>query len=115
MKIAIWWIRRDLRLTDNGALHKAYQESDQVIPLYILDPHLLNSNYVGQKRIDFLIAGLHALDHETGLLSLRQQTRSNTARQPSNTALHCKQSCYPFARAGTKKRWQSLYDLYTVS
>ena len=33
----IWWIRRDLRLTDNAALHAAL-EADSVIPLFILNP-----------------------------------------------------------------------------
>ena len=35
-KIAIHWFRQDLRLADNPALTKA-TESDEVIPIYILD------------------------------------------------------------------------------
>ena len=34
---SIWWIRRDLRLTDNPALHSALGQG-QVIPVFILDP-----------------------------------------------------------------------------
>ncbi|NJN79945.1 MAG: deoxyribodipyrimidine photo-lyase [Anaerolineales bacterium] len=34
---SIWWVRRDLRLTDNLALHSALQ-TDSVIPIFILDP-----------------------------------------------------------------------------
>ncbi len=61
----IWWIRRDLRLTDNGALHAALQEGE-VIPLFILDPHLLAHS--APKRLNFLFGGLQALDE-----SLRQR------------------------------------------
>jgi deoxyribodipyrimidine photo-lyase len=62
---AIWWIRRDLRLTDNGALQAALQEGE-VIPLFILDPHLLAHS--APKRLNFLFGGLQALDE-----SLRQR------------------------------------------
>lgn len=61
---AVWWIRRDLRLADNQALSAALAKYDQVIPLFILDPALLNSPYVGQKRLAFLFEGLRQLDKE---------------------------------------------------
>jgi deoxyribodipyrimidine photolyase len=34
MKTAIWWIRRDLRLTDNLALAEAMRTADQVLPVF---------------------------------------------------------------------------------
>ncbi|MFM8427364.1 MAG: deoxyribodipyrimidine photo-lyase, partial [Chloroflexota bacterium] len=37
----IWWIRRDLRLTDNAALHSAL-ESGSVLPVFIIDPAFEN-------------------------------------------------------------------------
>jgi deoxyribodipyrimidine photo-lyase len=58
----IWWVRRDLRLDDNPALHRAMEEGDTVVPLFALDPALLKSDYVGEKRLGFLYAGLEALD-----------------------------------------------------
>jgi deoxyribodipyrimidine photo-lyase len=64
MSLAIWWIRRDLRLHDNQALQAARQAADQVIPLFILDPHLLQSAYVGEARKAFLFAALHSLDRD---------------------------------------------------
>ncbi|MCS6907211.1 MAG: deoxyribodipyrimidine photo-lyase [Anaerolineales bacterium] len=63
---AIWWIRRDLRLTDNAALDAALQKGE-VIPLFILDPRLLSRP--APRRQNFLFAGLHALDK-----SLRQRS-----------------------------------------
>src|SRR6185503_21393230 len=55
---AIWWIRRDLRLTDNAALHAALQ-ANSIIPLFILDPAFDSAS---SRRKNFLYEGLHALD-----------------------------------------------------
>lgn len=62
MTTAIWWIRRDLRLADNPALTAALAEADQVIPLFILDPQLLQAPTASAKRQAFLFDGLRALD-----------------------------------------------------
>jgi deoxyribodipyrimidine photo-lyase len=64
MNSVIWWIRRDLRLSDNQALQAALKQADVVIPVFVLDPKLLNSPYTGQRRIAFLFDGLRALDRE---------------------------------------------------
>jgi len=57
---SLWWIRRDLRLTDNAALH-ASLEAGSVIPIFILDPAFAHAS---TRRKDFLYEGLHALDKE---------------------------------------------------
>ncbi len=62
--INIWWIRRDIRLADNQALSRAINAAEQVIPLFILDPALLQSEYSSEKRLAFLFAGLRALDED---------------------------------------------------
>lgn len=62
METAIWWIRRDIRLADNQALNAALTQASQVIPVFILDPRLTASKYVGKQRLTFLLAGLHKLD-----------------------------------------------------
>ncbi|HOU14208.1 MAG TPA: deoxyribodipyrimidine photo-lyase [Anaerolineae bacterium] len=62
MGTAIWWIRRDLRLSDNQALHAALDSAARVLPVFILDPALWNSPYTGEKRRAFLLGGLRALD-----------------------------------------------------
>jgi len=59
---AIWWVRRDLRLTDNQALAAALAHADHVVPAFVLDPALLASPYVGEQRVSFLFAGLRQLD-----------------------------------------------------
>jgi deoxyribodipyrimidine photo-lyase len=62
LSVAIWWLRRDLRLTDNAALTAAHSRADQVVPLFILDPAILTSNWAGTERTAFLMGGLRALD-----------------------------------------------------
>jgi deoxyribodipyrimidine photo-lyase len=62
VRTGIWWIRRDLRLRDNGALRALLETHDRAIPSFILDPRLLSSRYVGAKRKEFLFGGLRALD-----------------------------------------------------
>jgi deoxyribodipyrimidine photo-lyase len=60
----IWWIRRDLRLNDNQALAAAAASGGPVTPVFILDPNLLGSAYVGEKRVAFLFASLRALERD---------------------------------------------------
>jgi deoxyribodipyrimidine photo-lyase len=64
MKTVLWWIRRDLRLSDNQALATALHQAVQVLPVFALDPVLLDSAWTGEKRLAFLYAGLRALDHD---------------------------------------------------
>jgi deoxyribodipyrimidine photo-lyase len=62
MSTVIWWIRRDLGLSDNQALSAALSQADVVIPLFILDPKLLTSPRASQNRNGFLFDGLRQLD-----------------------------------------------------
>lgn len=55
----LWWLRRDIRLADNPALLAAL-ERGPVIPIFILDPHLLART--PKRRQDFLWEGLARLD-----------------------------------------------------
>jgi deoxyribodipyrimidine photo-lyase len=71
MTTAIWWIRRDLRLGDNQALAAALKHADEVVPLFVLDPTLLASPYVGSKRTAFLLEGLRSLDSDLRALGSR--------------------------------------------
>jgi deoxyribodipyrimidine photo-lyase len=81
---AIWWIRRDLRLSDNPALAAALERAETVIPLFVLDPRLLDSPNASPKRTAFLFAGLRALED-----SLRQRGSALVVRQGDPlTVLH---------------------------
>ena len=54
------WFRRDLRLADNPALLAAIENSDEIVPLFILDPKLIKE--AGSKRLAYLGNSLRALD-----------------------------------------------------
>jgi deoxyribodipyrimidine photo-lyase len=62
MTTAIWWARRDLRLSDNQALSAALAHAESVIPAFVLDPPLLEAHRAAEKRVAFLFGGLRALD-----------------------------------------------------
>ncbi len=62
---SIWWIRRDLRLTDNPTLHSALEPFDQtqgkpgdVLPVFIIDPAFSSQS---PRRKNFLYEGLSSL------------------------------------------------------
>ncbi len=62
MSIAIWWIRRDLRLSDNPALIDALKHHQSVIPLFILDKALLSQS--SPRRNSYLFATLNLLEQD---------------------------------------------------
>jgi len=67
MTRSIVWFRRDLRLADNAALAEGVRQGE-VIPAFVIDPKLLQSDRVGAKRVAWLAANLRELDR-----SLRQR------------------------------------------
>lgn len=78
---SLWWIRRDLRLEDNATLQVALRRSRQVVPVFILDPHLLS--VTPARRQAFLFEGLRAMD-----VDLRQRgSRLIVRRGTPQTAL----------------------------
>ncbi len=82
MSVAIWWIRRDLRLHDNEALTAALRAAPAVIPLFIIDPKLQASAFAGEARRAFLWACLRQLDAD-----LRQRGSYLLVRRGEPTAV----------------------------
>jgi deoxyribodipyrimidine photo-lyase len=103
---AIWWIRRDLRLADNQALCAALTTSDTVVPVFILDPCLLASPYVGPQRTAFLFAGLRTLDQDLRQLGSRLVIRKGKPvdtlvgllSESGATAIYAEEDYSPYAR-----------------
>lgn len=75
----LWWIRRDLRLTDNPALQAALTRDECVIPVFILDPHLLARTPARRKH--FLFNGLRSLDAALRQCGSRLIVRQGTPQQ----------------------------------
>jgi deoxyribodipyrimidine photo-lyase len=63
-KLAVMWLRRDLRLEDNAALHFALQSGFPVLPLFIFDSSIL-AKLENKKdlRVQFLHQTLSNLKH----------------------------------------------------
>ena len=52
---AVHWFRNDLRLDDNTALAAAAARADELIPVFVLDPHLLTRPHASRPRWRFLL------------------------------------------------------------
>ncbi len=63
-KRAIVWFKRDLRVEDNEALHNACLLAEEVIPIFIFIPSLLERFGKRRDRLGFIVSALRRLDEE---------------------------------------------------
>jgi deoxyribodipyrimidine photo-lyase len=102
--LAVWWLRRDLRLEDNSSLHAALTAGFRVIPLFILDPVLFQKEAAARKA--FLFAGLDSLDqslrqHNSRLILREGEPAEELARlvmESGATAIFAEEDFSPYAR-----------------
>ena len=103
-EIALVWFRRDLRLDDNPAWAAATSSHQAVVPLFVLDPRLLDS--AGPFRRRQLIANLQALDFDLferrgGRLHVRMgdpaQVVPEVATRYRANSVHWNEDVTPFA------------------
>ncbi len=78
-QISLHWFRRDLRLTDNTALHHAARASAQVVPVYILSTWKTHHGWTGANRQQFLCGSLEALAKNLEAIGSRLIFRSGVA------------------------------------
>jgi deoxyribodipyrimidine photo-lyase len=98
---AIWWIRRDLRLSDNAALHAAL-EHDSVIPVFVIDRAFSRSSV---RRRNFLYEGLHLLNNDLrgcgSYLILRKGNPADVLeqllRETEATVIYAEEDYTPYA------------------
>lgn len=122
MSVVVWWIRRDLRLFDNEALHSALAEGLQLLPLFIVDPFFENSDYVAEKRGAFLWQSLAKLDQSLqklgGRLIVRRgsptQILPELVQELEATAVFAEEDYSPYACRRDKKL-KTLIPLKLVS
>lgn len=99
---SLWWIRRDLRLSDNPALQAALQKG-AVVPVFVFDPKFDSAS---PRRRDFLYGGLRALDEalraRDSYLVLRRGEPLEALRQilaeSGATAIYAEEDYTPYAR-----------------
>lgn len=97
MSTSVWWIRRDMRLSDNKALQAAAAEGD-VVALFVHDPVF---DTAGAARREFMMANLRALDAATGgALVLRrgrpEDVVADVARATGATSVHIASDFAPY-------------------
>lgn len=106
-RIVIHWFRRDLRLTDNTALHHASQAAEQVIPVYVLSDWKKHHGWTGPNRQQFLCGCLESLAKNLASLGSRLILRSGSAdnelehliRETGAEALYFNCDYDPYGRA----------------
>ncbi|MGC9103181.1 MAG: deoxyribodipyrimidine photo-lyase, partial [Desulfurella sp.] len=59
--LGVWIIKRDFRLLDNEALYQAVRHCEQVIPLFVFEDILLNSEYTSRFHLDAMLSALRDL------------------------------------------------------
>jgi len=97
---SILWFRRDLRLHDHPALVEAARD-DQVVPLFVLDPALLEP--AGAPRVAFMLDCLRSLDEDLdGSLVVRTGAPADVvpavAREVEASAVHISADYNPYGR-----------------
>ena len=67
----LMWFRRDLRASDNAALHHALKSCEQVHCLFVFDRDILDSLPKADRRVEFIRESLIDLDEQLRLLADR--------------------------------------------
>jgi deoxyribodipyrimidine photo-lyase len=133
MTRVIWWLRRDLRLTDNLTLHQALRDAASVIPAFVLDARLLERAKLAPARRQFLFDSLVDLDaqlHARGSrLILRRgdpaKVLADLARESAADAVYFHRDLTPYARMRDERvtrllhaagiRVETFNDLYLAA
>lgn len=106
MTPSIWWIRRDVRLSDNPALAAARARGVAVLPVFIEDPFLHASPYFSERRWAFLLGSLHDLDKQLRRLGSRlfylkgrpQAVLSALIQNKYADSIHAEEDYSPYAK-----------------
>ena len=106
-QVSLHWFRRDLRLTDNTALHHAAAASAQVVPVYILSTWKREHNWTGPNRQQFFCGNLESLARNLEAIGSRLVVRSGAAdkeleklfKETGAQALYTNRDPDPFGKA----------------
>jgi deoxyribodipyrimidine photo-lyase len=120
MDTAIVWFRRDLRVHDHPALTAAHCEAGRVVPVFVLDPRLLDAGrFPSRNRAWFLLAALRelrdALRERGGDLLVRrgrpEDVLPRLARETGAAAVYFASDVSPFAMARDRRAVAALGDV----
>jgi deoxyribodipyrimidine photo-lyase len=92
-KVALVWLRRDLRLEDNTALNQALSEQKTVLPLFIFDEDITDELPKDDARVNFIYDQLKAM----------------------NTMLRKNGSSLLVLKGKTEIVWKKLIEAYSIN
>ncbi|WP_374971414.1 cryptochrome/photolyase family protein [Terrabacter sp. BE26] len=100
MSTSVLWFRRDLRLGDHPALLAAIEAATHVLPVFVLDPRLLDTDIPRSRR---LLASVAALQKDTrGALVIRSgdpvEVIPRLAKQVGAGQVHVSRETTPYGR-----------------
>lgn len=109
---SILWFRRDLRLSDHPALLAAVDSATRVLPVFVLDPRLLDTDTPRSQR---LLASLKALSKDTrDALVIRSgdpvDVIPRLAKQVGAHQVHVSRETTPYGRRRDEKVEKALAD-----
>ena len=118
-KIAIVWLRRDLRTHDHPALSAAAESCEQVVPLFVLDQRLLEGRFASGPRTAFMLGCLRELDGQLeaigGGLCVRagkpEEVLPQLAEQLGASEVYWTSDVSPFALERDRKVTEALTAL----
>jgi deoxyribodipyrimidine photo-lyase len=118
-KIAIVWLRRDLRTHDHPALSAAAASCDRVVPLFVLDQRLLEGRFASGPRTAFMLGCLRELDRQLeeigGGLCVRagspEEVLPQLAEQLGASEVYWTSDVSPFALERDRKVTEALKAL----
>jgi deoxyribodipyrimidine photo-lyase len=116
MQRILWWLRRDLRLSDNLTLDHAARDAAVVVPVFVFDPVLIRSKKLAPARRQFLLDSLADLDVQLqargGRLILRAGEPAHElaalAREVQADAVYFHADVTPYARQRDARVMQTL-------
>ncbi len=78
--LLLFWHRKDLRISDNIGLAKAYEKSQKIVGIFCLDPEILERDDIAPARVTYMIGCLQELQQNyqklgSQLLIVRGQPR----------------------------------------
>lgn len=115
----IHWFRRDLRLTDNTALHQAVSSAEFVVPVYVISDWKGSHRWTGPARQQFLCGCLASLERNVaavgGQLIFRQGAAiaelEKLIGETGAGAIYTNRDPDPFGRAVEDKLAQRCREL----
>jgi deoxyribodipyrimidine photo-lyase len=115
---AIFWHRRDLRLTDNSGLHAALINCSDVQPIFIFDTNILDKLNKNDQRVLFIYNEIsqlkkHYQKHGADLKVFYGnpiELVPHIAKQEKATAVYSNRDYEPYAQ----KRDQELYKILAI-